>query len=223
MVRLFDDSIVKVAVQNQKIFESIMSRPEFDNIKSGKEFNEWYWLKEEMVKICKRLGLPISGRKFDLRDRIMYALDNGGKLKPKSKKRKVKSKFNWTESELTLDTRITDNISFGPNFRKFMRSHVGKKFSCGSDFMDWMKASEGKTLDDAIAKYFQLEKRKKDSNFERKIEDNNMFNQYTRDFIKDNPGESLANVRKYWFLKKQLPTKNGFVKYERSDLQFEVR
>jgi hypothetical protein len=198
-----------------------MKRPDFENIKSGTEFNNWYWLKKELVEICKRSELPSHGRKFELRDRIMFALDNKGKIKPEIKKKKKKSKFNWAKSELNLKTKITDNVSFGPNFRKFMKSQIGNTFSCNSDFMDWVKINVGKTLEHAILEYYQLEKRKENPDFKRKIADNNMFNQYTRDFMEDNPNEKIKNVRKYWFLKKQLPTKNGFVKYEKSDLELE--
>lgn len=196
-----------------------MSRPKFKDIKTGSEFNQWYWLKEEMVAICKRSGWPTKGRKFDLRDRIMYALDNNGKLKPKKKKQQTTSTFNWAKSELTLETKITDNVSFGPNFRRFMKSKVGNTFSCHSDFMDWVKSNEGKTLAEAIEKWFELEKRKEDPNFERTIADHNMFAQYTRDFLADNKNKTLSDAKKYWNLKKRLPTKNGFVRYERSDLE----
>ena len=161
-------------------------RPKFEEIKTGKEFNNWYWLKEEMVEICKSSGLPSNGRKFDLRDRIMFAIDNDGKLKPEPKKKKRTSKFDWAKSELSLRTIITDNVSFGPNFRRFMKKEIGNKFICHSDFMDWVKTNEGKTLEDAIAKWIDLEKRKEDPNFKRKIADNNMLAQYTRDFLKDN-------------------------------------
>ncbi len=195
-----------------------MSRPEFEDIKSGKEFNKWYWLKEEMVEICKRANLPCTGRKFDLRDRIIFALDNDGKIKPKQKKAKAKSKFNWAKSELTLETKITDNVSFGPNFRIFMTSQIGNKFLCHSDFMDWVKSNCGKTLDDAVNKWYELEERKKDPNFKRKIADNNMLAQYTRDFLAENKGRTMKEANKYWLLKKQLPTEDGFVRYEKSDL-----
>jgi len=198
-----------------------MSRPRFEEIKTGNEFNQWYWLKEEMVTICKCSGLPTSGRKFDLRDRIIYALDNDGKLKPEHKRQKTKSKFNWAKSELTLATKITDNVSFGPNFRRFMKSKIGSKFSCHSDFMDWIKTNEGKTLAEAVEKWFELEKRKEDPNFKRKIADNNMLAQYTRDFLEDNDNKTLTDAKKYWNLKKKLPTTNGFVKYESSDLELE--
>lgn len=198
-----------------------MQRPDFENIKSGKEFNQWYWLKEEMVNICKQSGLPTNGRKFDLRDRIMYALDNDGKVKPAPQKKKAKSKFNWAKAVLTLETPITDNVSFGPNFRRFMKAQIGNKFNCHSDFMDWVKENEGKTLADAIDQWHTLEKRKENPNFKRTIADNNMYAQYTRAFLEDNENKTLKDAKKYWLLKKQLPTTDGFVRYRRSDLELE--
>lgn len=51
-----------------------MARPEFGSIHTGAEGNRWYRRKAELVEICQLLRLPATGRKFDLRDRIMYAL-----------------------------------------------------------------------------------------------------------------------------------------------------
>ncbi len=196
---------------------SSLGRPDFENITSGAEFNTWYWLKEELVAICKNAGLPSQGRKFELRDRIIYALDNKGKLKPEVKTRK-KSKFNWAKATLTPETFITDSISFGPNFRNFMKRQIGDKFSCHSDFMDWVKANEDKTLAKAVEQWFALEARKKDPEFRRDIADNNMFNQYTRDFLDAYPEKTLKEARKYWLIKKALPMDNGFVRFEKTDL-----
>lgn len=202
--------MVKNMDRNQK-------RPEFGDIKTGKEFNRWYWLKEELIAICKQAGLPAYGRKFDLRDRIMHALDNAGEVKKEQKKRAT-FRFNWAKAELSLETIITDNVSFGPNFRKFMQGQIGSKFSCHSDFMDWVKSNEGKTLRQAVDKWHELEARKEDPNFKRVIADHNMYNQYTRDFLEDNPGKTLREARECWLIKKQLPTKDGFVRYDRDDI-----
>ena len=198
-----------------------MPRPKFEEIKTGSEFNRWYWLKEEMVDICKRAGLPTNGRKFDLRDRIMFALDNGGKVFAGSKKQKKTSKFDWAKAELSLETVITDNVTFGPNFRRFMKSEIGDAFSCHSDFMDWVKSNVGKQLSDAADQWRALEKRKENPNFKRVIAANNMLAQYTRDFLADNKNKTLKDATRYWELKKQLPTKDGFVRYQRSDLELE--
>jgi len=160
-----------------------MKRPSFESIQNGAEFNSWYWTKAEMVDICKAANLPHVGSKFQLRDRIMYALDNEGKTRAVIKTKKPASTFNWAKAELSLDTPITDNVSFGPNFRRFMKSQIGKKFSCHSDFMDWVKSNVGKTLHDAVLSWEALEARKADPNFKRTIADHNMYNQYIRDFL----------------------------------------
>ena len=202
-----------------KAANTFMKRPDFASIKTASEFNSWYWLKKEMVEICKTMGLPSHGRKFDLRDRIMYALNHNGKILHSPEAKKVKSTFNWAKSKLRTSTLITDNISFGPNFRNFMKSNITGKFSCTAEFMSWVRSNEGKTLGDAIAAFYTLEKRKENPDFKREIAKNNMFNQYTRDYLTDNPEHSLNQVRKCWLLKKQLPANNGFVVYERCDLE----
>ncbi len=194
-----------------------MGRPDFEDIRSGEEFNQWYWLKKEMVSICKVLGLPSSGRKFDLRDRIMYSLDNEGALLPRAKPKKT-STFNWAKTKLTSETVITDNITFGQNLRHFMESEIGPQFSFNIHFMDWAKANTGKSLGDAVDFWLQMERRKHDPDFQTLIADNNMYNQYTRDFLADNPTLSPSDARKFWLKKKLLPMKQGFVRYHKDDL-----
>jgi len=195
-----------------------MVRPEFEDITTSEEFDKWYWLKNELVDICKQSNLPYTGSKQEVRDRILYALDNNGKVKPVEGKKKTSSKFNWARADLSLETIITDNVSFGPNFRKFMKDQIGNQFSCHSDFMDWVKSNIGKNLLDATEHWIALEKRKLDPTFKRKIADNNMYNQYTRDFIANNHGSSIKEARKYWLLKKELLTPKGKVLFHKDDL-----
>ncbi|MEM9916859.1 MAG: DUF6434 domain-containing protein [Bacteroidota bacterium] len=196
-----------------------MSRPDFALLSSGAEFNNWYWLKEEMIDICKQLELPYSGSKFELRDRIIYALDNNGALLREKKAPKARSRFNWARAELTLDTPITDNVSFGPNFRRFMKEQIGPNFVCHSDFMDWVKDNPGKHLQDAVLKWEELERRKDDPAFRRDIAKHNMLSQYVRDFLDDNKGRSFRDALRCWDLKKQMPAAGGFVVYEKQDLE----
>jgi hypothetical protein len=196
-----------------------MSRPNFEDIQSGAEFNQWYWLKVEMVDICKAIGLPTHGRKFDLRDRIMYALDNEGALLPEPKK-KPTSNFKWSKATLTPETVMTDNITFGQNLRRFMKAQVGEQFSFHTDLMEWMKANTGKTLKNAVAQWHVFEQARKSSDFRTDIAANNMYNQYTRDFLDANPSLSPRDVRRCWNRKRRLPMKDGFVRYEKEDLRF---
>ena len=192
-------------------------RPSFHSIDSGEEFLRWYWLKEELIALCKEVGLPATGGKFELRDRIAYALDHDGAVLSKPQK-KPTSTFSWAKEKLTRETLITDNISFGPNVRNFLKSQIGPRCSCHSDFMEWVLESPGKTLGDAIDAWWQLESRKDDPKFRRQIKSHNMYNQYTRDFMDDNPGRKLTDARACWEKKKRLPAPSGFVRYERGDL-----
>jgi hypothetical protein len=195
-----------------------MERPHFNDIKTSEEFKRWYWLKDELIAICKAAKLPYDGGKFMLRDRIVYALDNAGAVAPAEKKVKSQSHFNWASANLTLETVITDNVSFGPNFRRFLTQHIGNQFVCHSDFMDWVKQNTGKTLQNAAIKWQELEDRKNDPYFKRDIAEHNMLAQYVRDFLADNEDKTFKDALKTWAIKKLLPMENGFVKYHKSDL-----
>ena len=195
-----------------------MARPDFAEISSGDEFARWYWLKEELVAICKKTGLPHSGSKFVLQDRIRYALDHDGAVLPAKPVSKKTSRFNWAKAELSLETVITDNVSFGPNFRRFMTAQIGPRFVCHGDFMAWVTAHVGQTLGDAVAAWEDLERRKDDPEFRREIADHNMYNQYVRDFMDDRPGTTLQEAEAHWRWKKQQPTTDGFVRYAKNDL-----
>ena len=196
-----------------------MPRPDFSDIATEKDFNQWYWTKEELISICKKAQLSFSGSKEDLRQRISQAFNNTYTKDKKNKSKKAASKFNWAKEKLQLSTIITDNVSFGPNFRNFMQANIDRKFSCHSDFMDWVKANIGKTLADAIVQWNILEDRKKDPDFRRKIANHNRLSLYVRDFLEDHPDKSFKDALRLWNIKKQLPVQNGMVKYEKKDIE----
>ena len=52
-------------------------RPELTIKLKRKEFLEYYYLKEELVCFCRENGLPTSGGKAELTERIAYYLDTG--------------------------------------------------------------------------------------------------------------------------------------------------
>ena len=187
-------------------------RPPFEEIKDGEAFNQWYWLKSELVDICKQAKLPYTGSKFEIRDRIVHFLDTGKTLSPKKKAKQ--SNFNWAKATLHEETVITDNVSFGPNFRKFMKTAIGSHFTCTGEFMKWVKENPGKTLKHAIQHWDMLEARKEDPDFRSEIAEHNMYNQYLRDYMDHNPEAKLEEAKRSWQLDRQLPAKGGFVRYD---------
>ena len=189
-------------------------RPEIATIASGRELRRWYWLKEELVAESRRRGLKSSGGKFTILDRIAHFLETGEQSLPEDTRPKVRSKFDWHKADLTPETVITDSYKNSQNVRRFFKSQLGDGFKFTIGFMDWIRQNQGKTLADAVAEY----RRMIGAGEKAEIRKHNQFNQYTVDFLKDNPDAKMADVRRVWALKRALPSDDGWHVYERSDL-----
>jgi hypothetical protein len=190
----------------------INQRPLIGEHDCSATFRDWYYLKEELTAFALQNGISAQGGKADIEARIAAYLDDV--QPPQAMPKRPKSKFDWANAPLSLETKITDNVSFGPNFRRFMKQKIGKKFVCNSDFMDWVRTKSGATLADAITVWHALEARKTDPDFETTIRPHNQYNQFTRDFLKDNPSMTLTDCRRVWKLKR---ARAGTMVYETSD------
>ena len=194
-------------------------RPEISSIQSGAEIRKWYWRKDELVTNARNLGLKTSGGKFEILERIAHFLDTGEKSSPGEVTLKPKSSFDWHSEPLTSQTVITDSYKNTQNVRRFFKSEIGPKFTFNIAFMEWMKENTGRTLKDACEAYQAIQAQAKTPGFKTQIKSHNQFNQYTRDFLEDNPELGMADVRRVWALKIKLPSENGRHVYERSDLE----
>lgn len=194
-------------------------RPDITTITKAAELRRWYWTKDELLTECKRLKLRATGGKFTLLDRIAHYHDTGETVYPGDKKPKITSKFDWHSAELTPETVITDSYKNSQNVRRFFKAHVGEHFKFNIASMAWMKASVGRTLADAVEAIKALEEEAAQPGFKSKIAHHNQFNQYTRDFLADNPERGMEDVRHFWALKRALPSEDGLHGYDPSDLQ----
>lgn len=61
-----------------------MERPAFEKIKDYDEFLKYYWYREELIKICKSLGLRSTGSKIELNE-VIKAYFSGEKILPGKK------------------------------------------------------------------------------------------------------------------------------------------
>lgn len=183
-------------------------RPVLDRNLDSKTFRDFYYLKEELVDFCRENGLPVSGGKLEISDRIAYFLDTG-KAMPAKAVKKITAKI----SDITEDTKIEANFVCSEKHRAFFKEHIGNSFSFNVAFQKWLKNNTGKTYKEAIAAYYQiLEDKKKGKT---KIDKQFEYNTYIRDFFADNKGKSLEEAIKCWKYKKQL---QGHNRYERTDL-----
>ena len=98
-------------------------RPELNKKLDAITFRSFYYLKQELADFCKENGLPTSGSKAELTDRIAYFLDTGTVLKAS-----VERKTAVNIGTLTEDTVIESNIVCSEKHRAFFCEKNRKKF-----------------------------------------------------------------------------------------------
>ena len=134
-----------------------MERPDFSKIKDFDEFCKYYWYREELIKICKELGLKASGSKIELNN-VIKAYFSGDKILPE--KRSIKH-TKTTTKELTPGTGLLEcGFTFGNRFREFFAEQTGvKPFKFNVDMVASAKAvkengDESFTLGDLLDIYY---------------------------------------------------------------------
>ena len=115
-----------------------MTRPDFKDIKSFEEFSKYYWYREELIRICRGLGLKSDGGKIEL-NRVIEAYFNGEKLLPE--KTNESSHIKKVSESLFLSTTILEcGFTFGPRFREFFENQTGiKPFKFNVDMVATVK------------------------------------------------------------------------------------
>ncbi|MDR2978922.1 MAG: SAP domain-containing protein [Bacteroidales bacterium] len=189
-------------------------RPELNRNIPLNDFNDFYWLKEELTTFCRQHGISAAGGKPELAERIAAYLQAGETVKPLPRD-KITSRFDWNSETLTPETLITDSYKNTENVRAFFAKAIGAHFKFNVLFCNWMKQNAGKRLNDAVVEWNRISVLKKDNSYESEIGTQFEYNTYMRDFLKDNPELSFRNARKYWMLKKQT---RGSKKYTKEDL-----
>lgn len=183
-------------------------KPKLSYSMNVKMFREYYYLKEELVAFCRENGLPTSGSKIEITDRIANFLDTG-KIESVSRERKTTVQI----SNIYLNMKIESNFVCTEKHRAFFKEHIGSAFSFNVAFQKWLKNNTGKTYKEAIVAYYQIldKKKKGKTTIDKQFE----YNIYIRDFFADNQGKSLNDAIKCWKYKKGL---KGHNKYEKVDL-----
>ena len=185
-----------------------MERPILNKDLDSQIFRNYYFSKEELVNFCRENGLPTSGGKIEITDRIAYFLDTGKILSASTKRKRATIVSNIYE-----DTKIEADFVCSEKHRAFFREHIGSSFSFNVAFQKWLKSNTGKTYKEAIVAYYQIIEDKKKG--KTKIDKQFEYNTYIRDFFAANQGKSLEEANKCWKYKKQM---QGHNRYERADL-----
>lgn len=188
-------------------------RPQLDKSLDSQTFLNYYYLKEELVDFCKQNGLPTLGNKVDITKRIAYFLDTGEILSSSKPVNKM-----IVVEKICEESLIEENFKCSEKHRAFFKEKIGKSFSFQVPFQKWLKANAGKTYQDAINAYYQIqeEKKTKKTTIDKQFE----YNTYIRDFFNDNQGKTLQEAILCWKYKK---SKAGHHQYEKDDLKVLIK
>jgi len=188
-------------------------RPILNKQISLQDFKDFYWLKAELMKFCRELGIGGSGGKIEITNRIIEYMETG----------KVTKKVTVKKIKLPKATKpITEETIIGIEYRtykekkEFLKSKIGSQFHFTIHLLDYFKENTGtKNYGDIITEWHKELKLSKDPNFKKKIAPQFEYNTYIRDFFKDNPSETKKTAIQRWNIKRIT---RGSNKYEKKDL-----
>jgi hypothetical protein len=176
--------------------------------KTKEDLYNTYFLKEDLTALCREYNLPATGSKENLLENICNFMEN----RPVTK-RTAKKSSNFVPS---LDSIIDVNYRNNETHRAFFKSVICEHFKFNVPFINWLNENKGeKTYREAIEIYNQIASDKK-AGKKFSIGKQFEYNQYTRDFFRDNRGLTKEDCIKCWNYKK---TQTGSHKYGKEDLK----
>lgn len=115
---------------------SLKNRPSFSNIYSYQEFSKYYWYRDELINICKNLGIDYIGTKSQLN----YNIEEYYKGNIIKKVKKPKNSCIVT-NDITLYTKLLEcGFCFSQKFREFFSNVTGiKNFKFNADMVATLK------------------------------------------------------------------------------------
>ena len=178
-----------------------MVRPEFAEIKDFEEFSRYYWYRDELIKICKQLGLKADGGKIELNN-VIRAYFAGQRIAPTAKQSANKHR-KTTCANLTSDTGLIEcGFTFGNRFRDFFAQQTQTEhFKFNVDMVATVKAvkangDESFTLGDLLEIYYGT---KTYAQYDKSAL---QWNRFVKDFCNDSAtqifGERLKAAAALW-------------------------
>lgn len=167
------------------------NRADFINIKSFEEFNRYYWYREELLQICKSLGLEYRGTKQELNHIIEQYFK--GNIIEKSV-RKVNKK---QAKVITLNTPLLEcGFSFNQKFREYFSVVTGiDPFKFNANMATaWRKVKAENdlnfTIQDMLKVYYG------ESDYAKYDNSACQWNQFLKDFCSDEFSDYYSNKLK---------------------------
>jgi hypothetical protein len=161
------------------------------------DFRDYYWLKAELLDFCRQQGLPTSGSKQAVTERIAHFLQTGEILpiRPRSSSRSSQA----MPETFTHETVIGSGWRCSQALRAFFEAEIGPNFHFNKVMRDFIKNESGKTLQEAIEAW-EVDKQNPAPKTE--IEPQFEYMRHMRAYFRENPEGTRAEALKAWHEKK---------------------
>ena len=173
-----------------------MRHPDVDEVAHPEDIIDWYWSRQQLDAIARRLGVPRNGSKQDVTDRLVGHL--GGKpLAPSTRRHPAGPRL--TKSDITPDLPIPPGQRMDASLRAWMIDQVGPSFRFDGHMRDFIRRADGATFGDLVGHWWSTR------DITRPISAQFEYNSFVREFHGSHPGASLADVASAWHVHVATP------------------
>ena len=178
------------------------ARPPITSSLTLSEFTSWYWLKTELICLCRTFGLSTSGSKLELEDSLRRHLS--GRAPIARTRRRTAGEMPTT---FTPRTMIGKGWRCNPALGAYFRQAVGSGFHFNATVRDFIHTGVGHTLAEAAVGYLtSIQPGAPKPCIPRQLE----YNQHFKDFFATHPEASRQQAIDAWWQRRSR--RNGTVK-----------
>lgn len=164
--------------------------------------DHYYWYMQELVVYCREHGLPSSGQKHEVLERVRRHIE-GKPLQRRVAKFAASRPAAVPAGELTLDTRVDSSYKCDARTRAFFQSVIGPRFHFTAHLQQFRRGQpEGSlTYGDLASEWLAEEERRKNKDYRSSLMHTWEYNRFVRDYMQDKPrneGKTLKDAAKAW-------------------------
>lgn len=168
---------------------------------SSEEFNEYYYLKDELINFCHENGLKSTGKKTDLERRISKYLEK------QNTNNTITGEKSSILSGISLDDKIGNQMSSQEN-RELFEDCKDSTFSFNINNNVWFKNHPDTTYENAFQIFHGIHNIITKSG--RKFRKQYQYNKYVKDFLKNNPEATFDDAVHCWKNNKNLKKSSNY-------------
>jgi hypothetical protein len=175
---------------------------------SATEYSAYYWMKADLVRFARQLGLSTHGHKPELSARIYRRLRG---LPESSIPREQLKGSRDSDQPLRRSTPVVNYMS-DDKTRAFFKSEIGPGFHFTYHLNQYRLAHANLTYGDLIEEWVAERERRRNPYYRGPLAEHGKYNRFIRDFFADrrNKGRSLQEAAASW---NKIKDKRGDPRY----------